>query len=139
MAFLTEDDYKLQIRDYELDEITGYTDAIRLQSELAAQEEMESYLRERYNVGEIFGETGDERSKLIVMYLIDISLYHMFSAITPRNVPQVRIDRYDAAIAWLQKVAAGKISPDLPVNEDEDGNNITNSLFGNSPLDGTNW
>lgn len=139
MPFLQEDDYKLQIRDYELDEITGYTEAIRLQSELAAQAEMESYLRERYNVGEIFGETGDGRNHLIVMYLIDITLYHLFTAIAPRTVPQVRYDRYTAAINWLKNVAKGAISPDLPLNEDEEGNTTGNSIFGNTPLDGTNW
>jgi len=139
MSFITEDDYKLQIRDYELDEVTGYTEAIRLSSELAAQAEMESYLRDRYDVADIFSKTGDDRNKLIVMYLIDISLYHLFAAITPRNVPQVRYDRYTAAINWLKAVAKGNINPDLPAAEDASGETAGTSLFGSSTLPGTNW
>jgi phage gp36-like protein len=139
MAFLQEEDYKLQVREYELDEITDYTEAIRLKSELAAQGEMESYLRDRYNVGEIFGAVGDDRNPLIVMYMIDIVLYHIFSAVTPRNVPQIRMDRYDAAINWLKAVAKGTINPDLPVTEDEDGNTPGTSIFGSSPLEGDKY
>ena len=139
MPFLEFDDYKLQIRDFELDEVTGYTEAIRLQSELAAQAEMESYLRDRFDVEEVFSQTGGDGNELIVMYLIDLALYHMFCALTPRMVPQIRADRYNTAIIWLEKVAAGKLNPDLPLKEDEDGNTNGTSIFGSSPLEGDNW
>ena len=138
MAFLIEDDYKLQVRDYELDDITGYTEAIRLQSELAAQAEMESYLRDRYNVGIIFSKTADERNPLIVLYMIDIDLYHLFSSVAPRNVPQIRMDRYDAAVAWLKMVAKGQLNPDLPVNNDADGKRI-DSIVGSNTKNGFAW
>jgi phage gp36-like protein len=137
MAFLIEDDYKLQVRNYELDELTEYNNAVRMQSELAAQTEMESYLRDRYDVADIFSNTDDDRNPLIVMYMVDIALYHLFSAITPRNVPQIRMDRYDAAINWLKAVASGKINPGLPVAEDADGNATSTSLFGSSAK--PNW
>ena len=138
MAFLIEDDYKLQVRDYELDDITGYTEAIRLQSELAAQAEMESYLRDRYNVGIIFSKTADERNPLIVLYMIDIALYHLFSAVASRNVPQIRMDRYDAAVAWLKMVSKGQLNPDLPVNSDANGKRI-DSIVGSNTKNGFAW
>lgn len=139
MSFLTEEDYKVQVRDYELDDITGYSEAVRLQSELAAQEEMESYLRDRFDVATIFAETGNDRSRLIVLYMVDIALYHLFSAITPRQVPQIRMDRYDMAIRWLNAVAKGTINPGLPENENADGNVDAKGVWGNSPLETENW
>lgn len=139
MPFLMEDDYKVQIRDFELQELTGYTNGIRLKSETAAQAEMESYLRDRYKVEDIFSDAGDDRNPLIVMYLIDIALYHLFSAITPRQVPQIRMDRYDAAINWLKAVAAGKLNPALPLREDDNGNTICTTVFGSNQANNFNW
>lgn len=139
MPFLEEDDYKVQIRDFELEELTGYTNGIRLKSETAAQAEMESYLRDRYKVEDIFSDAGDDRNPLIVMYLIDMALYHLFSAITPRQVPQIRMDRYDAAINWLKAVASGKLNPALPLREDDNGNTIGTTVFGSNQPNNFNW
>src|ERR1035437_7108150 len=63
---------------------------------------------------------GDNRNQQIVMYMIDIVLYHMHSRINPRNVPQLRMVRYDGmgphqgggAIGWLKGVASGKTNLD---------------------------
>jgi hypothetical protein len=65
---------------------------------------------------------GDNRNQLIVMYLIDITLYHLHSRINPRNIPDLRSIRYDGnnatqnggAIAWLKRVAGGELNADLP-------------------------
>ncbi len=65
---------------------------------------------------------GDNRNQQIVMYLIDITLYHLHSRINPRNVPELRMIRYDGndpkqtggALGWLKRVAAGDVSADLP-------------------------
>jgi len=46
---------------------------------------------------------GDNRSQQLVMYCIDIVLYHIHSRISPRNIPQLRMDRYDRAIEWLKE------------------------------------
>lgn len=65
---------------------------------------------------------GDNRNQQIVMYLIDITLYHIHARINPRNIPELRMVRYDGnnasqnggAIAWLKRVADGIITADLP-------------------------
>jgi signal peptidase I len=65
---------------------------------------------------------GDNRNQQIVMYLLDITLYHLHSRINPRNIPDLRKERYDGnnatqnggAIAWLKRVASGDITADLP-------------------------
>jgi hypothetical protein len=65
---------------------------------------------------------GDNRNQMIKMYLMDITLYHLHSRINPRNVPDLRAIRYDGnnpaqnggAVAWLKRVAAGDINPQIP-------------------------
>ena len=67
-------------------------------------------------------EQGDNRNQQIVMYLMDITLYHLHSRINPRNTPDLRKERYDGnianqsggAIGWLKRVASGDITADLP-------------------------
>lgn len=65
---------------------------------------------------------GDNRNQQIILYLLDITLYHLHSRINPRNIPDLRKERYDGnnatqnggAIAWMKRVASGDITADLP-------------------------
>lgn len=120
--FLKETDYNVQIRNQILNILTNDTDDTLHLAELAAQEEIESHLRTRYDVAQIFDveQSDTDRSKLIVLYMIDITLYHLHSNITPDNVPEIRYLRYQRAMEWLKKVADGKISPKLPEYENEE-------------------
>jgi hypothetical protein len=45
---------------------------------------------------------GDNRDAQMVLYLCDIVLFHLHSRIAPRNIPDLRVKRYDAAIDWLK-------------------------------------
>ncbi len=139
MPFLTTADYNTLIKDVTLTQVTGGSSAVQLQSGLAAQAEMESYRNQRFAVGQIFAQTGDSRSPLIVMYLLDIALYHMHSRITPRNIPEIRVDRYDSAIAWLKMVSKGDITPDLPRIADEEGEKVVRSRFDSNPKLNHQW
>lgn len=67
---------------------------------------------------------GDNRSQQMVMYMIDVTLYHLHSRISPRNIPQLRIDRYHSAVDWLNMAAKGDITADLPVIQPRRGNRI---------------
>ena len=66
---------------------------------------------------------GDNRNQQIVLFLIDITLYHLHSRINPRNIPDLRKERYNGndpmdrggAIGWLKSVAHGNVNADLPV------------------------
>jgi hypothetical protein len=58
---------------------------------------------------------GDNRSQQMVMVVIDITLYHIHSRIAPRNIPELRMIRYESAKEWLNKCNLGELSPDLPL------------------------
>lgn len=126
MPFLTDTDYEVQIRNWVKQIITQSKIDVLHQAELAAQAEMESYLRQRYDVPKIFSEVEGNRNALIVLYMVDIAVYHLHSNISSDNVPEIRIIRYNAAKDWLKAVAKGDISPDLPEKpEEEEGEENT--------------
>lgn len=56
---------------------------------------------------------GDNRNQQIILYFIDIALYHLHSRIAPRNIPELRFDRYECAIKWLKSAGNGDVTADL--------------------------
>jgi hypothetical protein len=65
---------------------------------------------------------GDNRNSQLVNYMIDIVLYHIHSRIAPHNIPELRVKRYDDAIAWLKNCAKGDwITASLPLIQPKQG------------------
>lgn len=170
MAFLRETDYLNQIQREDLDIITDERPDILRQTELAAQSEIESYLRHRFDVAAIYIDVsqyqstttyntgdlvsfpdyedslfsalddglvgitptddpskwllGDTRHQLILMHMVDVTLYHLHARVQPRNIPEYRIQRYDDCMRWFKMVNSGKITPALPTLPDDAGSNI---------------
>ncbi len=124
-AFLNQTDYKSLVQDHILAQVLANDYDILDEAEMMALSEMESYLSGRFNVQTIFAATGTERHRAILMYAMDMTLYHLHSRVSPRNISQLRVDRYNRAIEWLEKVVTGELSPDLPikVNQDDTPNN----------------
>ncbi|MDQ2718225.1 MAG: DUF1320 domain-containing protein [Bacteroidota bacterium] len=67
---------------------------------------------------------GDNRSQQLVTFLIDITLYHLHSRISPRNIPDLRIKRYDDAKSWLKAVGKGDVTANLPMLKPSQGSRI---------------
>lgn len=67
---------------------------------------------------------GDNRNQQMVMYMVDMVLFHLHSRIAPRNIPQLRLDRYRDAKEWLKDSAIGNITADLPIIQPAQGNRI---------------
>lgn len=112
--FVTEEDYRVVIGEAALKTISQASAEIRSAAEAEAIEEMSGYLRPTYDTERIFKAEGEERSRLMVMHAADIALYHMVSAMPQKMGSEVRRERYERAIRWLEGVQAGKIVPDLP-------------------------
>lgn len=68
--------------------------------------------------------TGDNRNQQLVNYLIDIVLYHVHTRIAPRNIPELRVKRYDDAIKWLKMAGRGEITAALPLIQPKSGRRI---------------
>lgn len=83
-----------------------------------------------------FWQSGDNRCKQLVTYLIDIALYHMHAAIAPNNVPELREKRYDDAIRWLNKAAKGDVTAALPLLQPRQG---SRNRYGGQIKNNNSW
>ena len=115
-AFIETTDYEVSIHNEILTAITRNDPAVIEIAEDQAIEEMKGYLRARYDVDRIFAARGSQRNPLLLMFCIDIAVYHLHTAHNPQKMPQVRVDRYERAVSWLKEVQRGNIQPSgLPV------------------------
>ncbi len=127
--FITDDDYKVVIGDSALKVISQASADVRRNAEAEALEEIASYLRPVYDADSLFAAQGNLRNKLIVMYTCDIALYHMVSAMPQKLGSEVRKERYDRAIKWLEGVQAGKIVPDIPLAFNDEGSPVSGGII----------
>ena len=127
--FITDQDYKVVIGDNALKVVSQTSEQNRATAEAEAQEEIASYLRPAYDTNAIFDAEGDSRNRLIVMYTCDIALYHMVSAMPQKLGSEIRKERYERAVKWLEGVQAGKIVPDLPAAVDTQGEPVSTGII----------
>jgi len=121
MPFLTDDDYDVQSRQ-ELLAVIATSTVSREKAELMAQAMITEAINKRFDTAAIFSATGDDRSIIVIMYMIDLTLYILHSKTATRAMPKVREDRFTAAKEWLKLVNGGKLNPDLPETADADEN-----------------
>lgn len=115
--FITTEDYDATIHREILDsllrkETPTYDPQIVEICEDRAISEMRSYLNKSYDCDMIFSQTGTDRHPLILMFAIDITVYHIFCQHNPYKMGKIRQDRYDRAIEWLKGIMKGNITID---------------------------
>lgn len=138
--FITDEDYKVVIGDQALKVVSQVSAENRANAEKEAIEEVSSYLRPKYDTEAVFSAAGEQRNNLIVMYTCDCALYHMAASAPQKMGMEIRKERYERAIKWLEGVQAGKIMPDLTLATDEQGEptGLTFSYGSQKPLK-HNW
>lgn len=127
-AFINIEDYDASIHREILDSLLradseNYDPQIIEICEDRAIAEMTSYLNKTYDVNAIFSATGSDRNALILMFALDITIYHIFCQHNPYKISQIRQDRYERAVEWLKGVMKGDITiadaPRLPEEEEK--------------------
>jgi phage gp36-like protein len=113
--FLTEQDYKVVIGEAALKVVTQADPDARAAAEEEAVEEAAGYLRPKYDVNVLFAGGTAWRSRILVMIVADIALYHLVASQPQKLGSEVRRERYERAIKWLEGVQRGTIVPDLPL------------------------
>lgn len=131
MSFLTKEDLKSGIRDYNLAAITDNDDDIveraidagieEVSSSLVANEKKEWYAGQfRYDVDAIFSAEGAERNQLMLTNTITVTLWHLVGLCNTGLDYKDLQDRYDRAIKYINDLASGKKnSRTLPRIEEE--------------------
>lgn len=69
--------------------------------------EMRSYMSKTYDCDKIFSARGAERHSLVLMFALDIAIYHIFCLHNPYKMSEIRKDRYERAMEWLKMVGKG--------------------------------
>lgn len=137
--FISNDDYRVVIGDAALKVISQSSPENIANAEAEAIEEIAGYLRPVYDTDAVFSASGDERNRLIVMYTADIVLYHLTASQPQKMGSEIRKERYERAIKWLEGVQAGRIVPDLPLMVSEDGSSGFGTSFHSSPKLRHDW
>lgn len=116
----------MQVKSEILNLLDNTNDQTKLQqAERTAISQMRKWLGKRYDLDTLFAPwngTGDDtRDPYIVMTVIDIALYHLWSARAAGNkIPAWREQRYNDALDWLKKESKGEgpgsDMPEKPMN-----------------------
>ena len=86
-----------------------------------AVSEMRAYMGKAYDCDAIFAARGADRHPLVLMFALDIAVYHIFCLHNPYKIAKIRQDRYDRAVEWLKGVMAGDVTIDgAPTLPEED-------------------
>lgn len=114
IMFIDYEDYRVVIGETALKVVSQSTPENIANAELEAIEEISGYLRPVYDTNAIFSASGTKRNRLIVMYTADIVLYHLTASQPQKMGSEIRKERYERAIKWLEGVQAGRIVPTYP-------------------------
>lgn len=110
--FITTEDYNASIHQEILDAVIRSDATIVEVVEDRAIAEMRGYMSRRYDCDKIFSAEGEQRHQLVLMMAIDITIYHLFCIHNPRMMSEIRVERYERAIKWLEGVRDGNITVD---------------------------
>jgi hypothetical protein len=79
---------------------------------------------------------GDNRSQIIVNYMVDMVLYQLSKSIAANNIPELRKEAYKRACEWLNKMAMGDLTLDTLMYQPKTGMIIRSGGNSKNP---TNW
>jgi phage gp36-like protein len=79
-----------------------------------------------------FWTYGDDRDAQLRTFMIDIVLFRLHPRLSPRVIPDLRVDLYKQAVTWLKDAAKGLVSTTFPLDLDADGNDQGGNITYNS-------
>ncbi|MCT4613598.1 MAG: DUF1320 domain-containing protein [Marinifilaceae bacterium] len=118
--FIQEQDYSLLIKN-EIKSllVDSYEDTKLMIAELTAIDQIKNHLSIDYDIDKIF--CGETRNHFIIMNVIDIALYHLYTSQAPDRMPEHRSQRYEDALKWLRGAKKGEYAY-LPKKENQNVN-----------------
>ena len=119
--FIQAQELKSVIYNHQLQQIVDGDDTIVEMGISAAEQETKSYLSVTYDCDRIFSATGTDRNALIIELVKDIALYKIIRLANVDIIYEHAKERYDRAIEYLDRVASGKLAPNLPLKTSENG------------------
>ena len=81
--------------------------------------QLRSYLKATYQIDAELENTEEDRDPLLRMLALDLVVYHIFSTVDASHIPPVRVERYNAAIAFLKDAQNGDSILNIPAVVDD--------------------
>ena len=150
MAYVEENDYSRIITKNDLDEIlleavedypSKTTTEARQDAESMAQSKINTFLGSRFDMATEFALTPSETRDQVILYCyLTFAVYFIHMAISPRDIPRLRIREYNDCIKKLEKIRDGEISISLDPTEETFGSVVIagNSKFISKPFTDAN-
>jgi len=132
MKFVKKEEILNLIKLNTLDNVTEDDNNLLDSIEAISLSEIDSYIGSVYNTTEVFSKTGNDRNQFMLATVIDIMLYHIHARLTASDIPEVRFLRYQKTVNWLEQVAKGKLTPNLPLLNKEFSPRSSESRFGSA-------
>jgi hypothetical protein len=125
MAFLTKAELSTVATQEIINLITNNNDTIVTNVIDESIDVISGYLFQYYDTNAIFSKEGNERNLTILKHLKAIVIFEV-SLRRKCPISKFHEDAKNEALNWLEKVAAGKIKPPLPVRQvDNDGDGVS--------------
>nr|DAR27457.1 MAG TPA: head to tail adaptor [Caudoviricetes sp.] len=131
--YLTPQELTTNMYAHVITEITNDDEQILLQAIEAAIEEVRSYLRPRYDTERIFSAEGADRNALILENTKVITIWNIIKLSNAETIYEIWKERYDRVIKYLEGVADGTRTPNLPLLTDDKGEVCIKARFGSNP------
>lgn len=112
--FLEKAELKTVATDEIINKIVNNDDKIIQEIILESIDVVSTYLFQYFDTEKIFAKVGTERNLTVLKHLKGIVIYEIYIRRT-KTMNEVAKSRYDEALLWLEKVASGKIKPNLPI------------------------
>lgn len=121
MAYIDKAEYEIRVATEILDQITGGDDTILDDAESDTMQLITDRLSSKFKITEEFVNTGEDRNRTVVRWMIVISLYFVYGRVADDDIPPRVVKDYDDALRDLDKVAAGKMGLSIARQTDETG------------------
>ncbi|GHV31593.1 hypothetical protein FACS1894177_06520 [Bacteroidia bacterium] len=118
--FVTIEEIKTHLYGESISAISGSDDTILIAAIDAAISEARGYLAD-FDRNAVFSAEGNARNALLLVFVKDIAVWHYINLCNAGTELELRLNRYERAVAWLKGVQKGDISPDLPRATGGDG------------------
>jgi len=130
--FVSIKEIKTHLYGEQVATISGTDNTILLAAIDAAISEARGYLA-GYNRDAIFSARGSKRNALLLTFVKDIAVWHYINLCNAGTELDLRLKRYERAIAWLKGVQKGDITPDLPKEGEGETGIVPPVIFGSNP------
>ncbi len=114
MRFLTQPDLELHLGEDILFQITNDNQSLLEHAEDIAIGIVSDSLGGMYNIEAALSETGSQRHRSLLMWLLCLTAYQLYRQIPDNAVPERIIKEYDDTMKTLAAIARGKAPTSLP-------------------------